>query len=62
MRSVVLLLVLHSAAALQLGLAAPRCAASHTRTADLRMGMFDGLKGAFANDDSLGEKKSAGDR
>ena len=30
------------------------------RQNELRMGMFDGFAAAFANDDSLGEKQSAG--
>ena len=34
--------------------------AAPQRSATVAMGMFDGLAGAFANDDSLGEQKSAG--
>ena len=34
---------------------APQPSATH-----VAMGMFDGLAGAFANDDSLGAQKSAG--
>jgi ferredoxin len=34
-------------------------ATAERRTA-VRMGMFDGLKGAFANDDTLGKRENAG--
>ena len=37
-----------------------RAAPQRSATCHVAMGMFDGLAGAFANDDSLGEQKSAG--
>ena len=33
---------------------------SGQRATAVRMGMFDGLKGAFANDDTLGKRENAG--
>lgn len=45
-------------------LAAPRllppAAAPPARTLPVAMGLFDGLAGAFTNDDTLGERKDAG--
>mmetsp|Transcript_38583 Transcript_38583/g.66221 ORF Transcript_38583/g.66221 Transcript_38583/m.66221 type:complete len:147 (+) Transcript_38583:28-468(+) len=54
------LLVAPHAAALQLGAVRSARQPSTARASSLQMGMFDGLKGAFANDDTLGARDSAG--
>lgn len=54
------LLVAPHAAALQLGAVRSARQPSTARASSLQMGMFDGLKGAFANDDTLSARESAG--
>jgi len=60
-RSIISLLGLLCAPACALQLATPaRSPLATSRTAVPSMGLFDGLKGAFANDDTLGKRENAG--
>jgi ferredoxin len=60
MRAGVLLLLVHTVVVSAFALPSAGVRATAERSTAVRMGMFDGLKGAFANDDTLGKRENAG--